>query len=263
MPITGHNRPLPDGLQIAEALQAMWRQQAQRFTGDPDNIRFSEQEEAQIQRLFVALLGPLWRQAWLEALYRIRLAAMNQGRESPMQVRMYGGMVEISAGPITKDLTSFAVGFDVYNEDITNFIESQVYHFLTSVNDTTAELLRVTMFLAESEGWNPLDRTVAIQDIFVDPKRAFLISNTESSRAVHGGQYEAARKTGLVDRKKWLASSDACKEICLPLNGNVVDLDQPFLVKGKGPYATILYPPAHPACMCTYVDLLAVGQPED
>lgn len=266
MPIVpGHNRNLPDGAQIALALQALWREQAQRFarTGEVESIQPTADEDQKLQQIFGALLGPLWRQAWLEALYRVRLSAMNAGREPVRaEMRAYRGVIEICAGPVKKDLQSFAVGFDIYNEEITHFIETQVYHFLRSINDTSEELLRTTLFVAESEGYSPMQRTAAVQEIFHDPKRSFTIAQTESSRAVHGGEYEATTKTGLADRKQWLASSDACPR-CLKLARlGKIPIDQPFDASGSGAYKITMYPPVHPHDMCTVKYILAKSPEE-
>jgi hypothetical protein len=263
--IQPHGRNLPDGRQVAEALQALWREQGARFlrTGEVESIRPTEQEEAKLQAIFEALLGPLWRQAWLEALYRVRLAEMQGGRERLPVLRAYGGIIEISVRPIVKELHSFAVSFDIYNEEITYFLERQVFAFLSSVNDTTSELLRTALYVGEVEGWTLQEKTRAIQEIFVNPQRSFNIAATEASRATHAGQYEAEKKTGLCDRKKLIVSSDACP-VCLKAAARGrIPFDAPFVIAGKGYYADPQFPPIHCHCFCSYTGVLAKSQPDE
>lgn len=95
-----------------------------------------------------------------------------------------------------------------------------------------------------------------VQAIFADPLRAWRIAVTESSRALHLGGLMAARDSGVVDRKRWLASYDACKA-CLALNGKTVKLDEPFIILPKPPpYNVIMVPPLHPHDMCSWTEVL-------
>ncbi len=79
--------------------------------------------------------------------------------------------------------------------------------------------------------------------------RAFLIAQTETSRAMHAGQLDAAAMSGVVKETEWLASSDACDK-CLTLNGQRRPLGEPFYVNPKGgTYAVVLHAPLHPNCV--------------
>jgi len=94
--------------------------------------------------------------------------------------------------------------------------------------------------------------------IFADPYKAARIAQTEASNAFHGGQMFAARKSNVVTGLRWLASSDACKEICLPLNGKVVKIGEPFYKHPKpGPYQFVYHPAAHPHCFCAMVSVVS------
>ena len=79
--------------------------------------------------------------------------------------------------------------------------------------------------------------------------RAKTISRTELLRASNAGRLEAfqqAQQKGLTSpnaQKTWATSRfDVC-EICVPLNGQSVPLNQPFSNGGQ-------HPPAHPNCRC-------------
>jgi hypothetical protein len=88
--------------------------------------------------------------------------------------------------------------------------------------------------------------------------RARRIAWTETSRAVHAAQVEAARRSGVVTGWRWLASADACS-LCLAIAARApaVRLGDSFAVIGDNPtYAEIEHPPAHPHCNCTLVEIL-------
>ena len=58
---------------------------------------------------------------------------------------------------------------------------------------------------------------------------------------------------------RWLASSDACQEICLAIAARcpTVKLGQPFAIIGTNPkYKTIKFPPGHPHCACALEEIL-------
>ena len=67
----------------------------------------------------------------------------------------------------------------------------------------------------------------------------------------------------MVSGWEWLPSSGACP-ICLAIaaRARFVKLGQPFAVIGDNPvYSTIKFPPAHPNCTCTYLQILIDEHP--
>jgi len=100
--------------------------------------------------------------------------------------------------------------------------------------------------------------TKRVQGIFdgAEKERARTIARTESSRALHRGQIIAAKQSGMVAGKEWLAGGDACP-VCLALNGRKVGLDDAFDDDGLGgDYSVTTEPPLHPNCNCTLIDVL-------
>ncbi|HXS24491.1 MAG TPA: hypothetical protein VN719_09690 [Gemmatimonadales bacterium] len=102
--------------------------------------------------------------------------------------------------------------------------------------------------------------TDRIQSVFTAAEtwRARRIAQTETSRAVHGANEAAALQWGGVAGWEWLLSSDACP-MCQTIGrrAKFVRLGQAFAVIGSNPaYAEVKYPPAHPHCNCTVVEVL-------
>jgi len=88
------------------------------------------------------------------------------------------------------------------------------------------------------------------------PRRANVIAQTESSRAMHAGEGVAARELG-VTQWTWLASADAC-ELCLSIDGKTVSIGENFYTHttGNAAYRNVTHPPAHPNCMCSTLEVL-------
>jgi SPP1 gp7 family putative phage head morphogenesis protein len=95
---------------------------------------------------------------------------------------------------------------------------------------------------ARREGIGKL--TKRIEAIVPDKAKARRIARTESARAFHHGQLVAARRAGYRG-KRWVAEAGAC-ELCRKLHRTVVDLLAPF---------TVIVPPAHPNCQCTWAEV--------
>jgi hypothetical protein len=153
--------------------------------------------------------------------------------------------------------------FDLVNPMVAEQVRRMVFDFASSTNATSRmrvaeaiEWLRRALAQGIDERVALAEMTRRVQRIFADPQRAATIAITESSRAMHGGQFLAAKQSDIVTGKRWLASSDACP-LCLALNGKEVELDEDFAVDpGGGPYARIPYPPRHPNCFCTWVEVI-------
>ena len=92
--------------------------------------------------------------------------------------------------------------------------------------------------------------------------RARRIAWTETSRAVHAAQEQAAVASGVVTGWKWLISGDACP-LCFAVAARcpAVKLGQPFAVIGDDPhYAKVKFPPLHPHCACSIEEVLDIDE---
>ena len=149
-------------------------------------------------------------------------------------------------------------------------IEEAALAFCDSTNRTTS--LSLDRALARRreelhqgvvvEGESVQKLTKRIQAIFdgAEKYRARAIAQTETSRAVHAAQEQAAIQSGVVTGFEWLLSGDACP-ICIAIAARcpAVRLGHAFAVIGENPhYSQIKFPPAHPHCNCTVVEVLDI-----
>lgn len=169
------------------------------------------------------------------------------------------------------------VGLDPDRWDVTNphtarMIEEAALAFADSTNRTTSlsldrALARTREELHQGvvvEGESVSKLTKRIQAIFTGAEkyRARAIAQTETSRAVHAAQEQAAIQSGVVTGFEWLLSGDACP-ICIAIAARcpAVRLGHAFAVIGDNPhYSQIKFPPAHPHCNCTVVEVLDIDE---
>jgi SPP1 gp7 family putative phage head morphogenesis protein len=96
-----------------------------------------------------------------------------------------------------------------------------------------------------------------------DRYRSRLVGRTEAIRASNKGALESYRQSGVVEAKQWSANPTAC-EICLELDGKIIELDESYIGLGEAmpiterinDYADIEGPPAHPACLCVLLPVI-------
>lgn len=241
-----HKQPIPTGRAVAKVLRTIFshqrREVIQSLRGNrPVSLAHWT---APMTETLVPLLLPHWITGARAALRRLERSRL------PKRFRYY-----------SKGILSFA--WSSFMRLVQGACQKATMLFCSETNDTaTREINEARQALREglAEGLTAGEAgkqlTERTRALFDDPMRAHRIAMTEASRATHGGQVELARGTGIVKGKKWLASSDAC-ERCRALNGKVVDLDAAFYVDPKGgPYATVMYPPLHPNCMCAMTEEL-------
>jgi hypothetical protein len=168
--------------------------------------------------------------------------------------------------------------WDVTTPGLQERIQELTLQFCESTNATTTleldEALRRTReeltsgVLTSGESIPMLTRRV--NEVFdrAEKWRARRIAQSEASRAVHAAQERAAIDSGVVSGWEWLLSSDAC-ERCLRVDREAkrVKIGTPFEIAGDGskPYAISKFPPLHPHCNCTCLEVLTpeFGGPAD
>jgi len=201
--------------------------------------------------------GPEWRQAFPWVNQEVS-GEIEQQHGRPRRL----GSGQTAAGTMT-GVGRFTSRFDLHNPRVRAAVSAATLTFCKETNDTAVGELHQALASLRTQMNQGLERGEALRTlaarvlrIFADPYRAHRIAATESKRALEGGSLLAARESGLVSKRRWLASFDACQE-CLALNGHEVGLEEPFVVLPRGgPYGTIHYPPYHPFCFCTTTEVL-------
>lgn len=163
--------------------------------------------------------------------------------------------------------------WSVINPNTEKMIEKAALAFSESMNETTSldlddALKQTKQALHEgiiTHGESIEQLTTRINAIFdgAERWRARRIAHTETSRAMHAAQEQSAIQSRVVSGWEWLPSSGACP-ICLAIaaRARFVKLGQPFAIVGNDPvYRTIKFPPAHPNCTCTYLQVLIDEHP--
>ncbi len=154
------------------------------------------------------------------------------------------------------------IDFDTFNPKVLDSVDQAAFAFCRETMDTATTDLQTALkelrkLLKEGLSQGEVVALLAkkIRKIFADPNRAYLIAQTEVSRATHEGQILAAEASGLVQYKVWLASVDACP-FCLELDGKRAKLREPYatLTTGNLAYRVIYCPPAHPRCYCSQTE---------
>jgi hypothetical protein len=148
--------------------------------------------------------------------------------------------------------------FGMKMPSVDEYIRTMTIQFAASTNatsdypaDVAVEMLRRELLESVNSGETTAGLVARICRIYRDPQLASMIAETESSRAIHGGQWLEAKSWPGKHKKVWLASSDAC-ERCLELDGKQFSLDEPFYVDPYGgSIAVVQHPPLHTSCMCT------------
>ncbi len=154
--------------------------------------------------------------------------------------------------------------FSLQNPSVLDAIDQATMLFCQTTNQTaTTDLntaiakLRTALKEGVQQGEAHVDLAKRVQTLFNDPGRANTIAVTESSRATNGGSVLMYQRSGAAEGSAWLTTSDPC-DFCASLDGEERAFGEPFAVKGTGPYAVILHPPAHPHCFCVSTPVLAL-----
>lgn len=168
------------------------------------------------------------------------------------------------------------VSFDLYDEDVTGFMEEHVPNFSFRVNEETARELRRTLAEGLEAGESIPDLRNRVQDVFNFGRkyRATRIARTETIRASNRAAEFAYMQSGVVEGKEWLIADDErtcpfCRYMDEATDIKTQSLGANFLDKGdtlevdgkvlKLDYEDIQDPPLHVSCRCTIIPILIQG----
>ncbi len=154
--------------------------------------------------------------------------------------------------------------FSLSNPSVLDAIDQATMLFCAATNQTATEdlnsavaKLRVALKEGVSAGESHTDLARLVQTLFADPARANTIAVTESSRATNGGSVISYQKSGVCEGSAWATTTAPC-DFCSDLDGEERAFGEPFAVNGKGSYAVIYHPPAHPHCYCVSTPVIAL-----
>ena len=150
---------------------------------------------------------------------------------------------------------------------IAESIRNSSLRFARNVNDETFTQLRTELINLVTDGQGASVISRRLRSVFEDKisrGQAETIARSEFIRSQSLGQIEAWKQTGVIHKKVWLASGDACP-FCLAMNGKVVGIDENFqnkddamtvefqerIIGMRFGYSEIQSPPLHPNCRCT------------
>lgn len=190
-----------------------------------------------LQKRILPVIEPVWESSGTKTLSRLRSARAKKLRR--------------------KDLS---LDFSVTNPKIKQAIEEATLRFSQETNDTTSLDLEDALAQVREDLESGMESgdTISeiadnIKDVFdkAEDFRAERIAATETSRAYHQAQMLADEESGVVPGYEWLASEDACQEICQAImeEAQYIKAGTPFAIVDDDPdYGTIYFPPAHPNC---------------
>ena len=131
-------------------------------------------------------------------------------------------------------------------------INKKAMVFAEEVNSTTKKKLRKALKEGISAGEGIPQLSERVGDVFKDRRKyeSERIARTEVSSVSNSAELEAYKQSGVIEKKEWLAEPDAC-EICAPLSGEIVKLNQSFS-------GGVDCPPQHPNCRCTILPVIEI-----
>lgn len=147
-----------------------------------------------------------------------------------------------SAGVAVMEALAVSVDFNVSHPQVRSFLRGRAQRFASHVNETTWNRLKESLQegLDAGDGVDELaDRVRA--ELSANPARAEVIARTETLGALSGGALEAAKQSGVVKGKAWLASLDGRERDThgrahVYYQANPIPLDANFEVgSGAGP----------------------------
>lgn len=230
---------------------------------------FSKRFDGQTER-FLAVQRDLFRRQLAAVLRALRLSGavagltffnpadwiqdfVNQGRQ-PLVAAM------VSSANSQIDLYSLGISFDLSRPLVQEWLNARLEFWAVHTNEETARLLTQEMAAAvdAGEGIGDISRRVEKVFAFNDTVRAERIARTEVLAGSNHGALEAYKQSGVVERKRWLATRDSrVRDAHAEANGQTVALDVPFLVMGESIMAPGEGSPGNAVnCRCTIVPVL-------
>lgn len=219
----------------AKSTNAAWR----KFVG----------QQAKYEKKFKKALKPIWEEMKADVERSLKNGAGVYFDKKKYQDKFYEAAYELNK-QIHDDFAEQAYNeifatkgmkikkeFDPNLHRIAIWIHNKSFKFAQQITQDTEEMLRQQLEEANENG-EDLDqimrRIAEVFDISATGYRAERIARTETISAANAGTIEGYRQTGLVQKKQWLAADDErTREWHAAADGQIVDLDGPFIVGGE------------------------------
>jgi len=158
------------------------------------------------------------------------------------------------------------ISFDINNPEVQKWLKAYTPKFSSNLQKISVRKLRKQLIegINAGEGIPELIKRVNKTYKKWTTFRSETIARSEVMRANNRAALEAYKQSGVVKKKIWIANLATACHWCAPLDGKIVDLEQPFFdmgdeytvkVDGKAQamtldYETVESPPLHPRCLC-------------
>lgn len=184
----------------------------------------------------------------------------SENKELGTKAKPFYKKVVKSVGQETVRAIGVKVSFNVDDPGVTTMV-GRLWNRSELINDATFEDIKGLLRQAYDEKWDLSKLTTEINGLYDEygRTRAELIARTEMHGVVNGSTYQAYDQAG-IEEQEWLASIDeATRESHAAADGQVVPLNQPFIVDGES-----LFYPGDPAgsagntinCRCTTIPVI-------
>ena len=161
-------------------------------------------------------------------------------------------VLELAVEDSAAEATYLGMRFDVDNVYSSEWFREYDFRFASQPSETTSRTIRDVIHHADREGWSVPRMQRAITSTFATwmneapphpdldwmmerlPRhRTEMIARTEAMRASNAAKHTLAREAG-VRQKEWVAAVDGReREAHRRADGQIVDVDKPFLVDGE------------------------------
>jgi SPP1 gp7 family putative phage head morphogenesis protein len=136
------------------------------------------------------------------------------------------------------------------NQNAVEYAKQRAATLVTSIAESTRDMLRSTVARALEEGWSNDTLAAELSSAYpFSAERAMLIARTETAWADVQGNLTGYKASGVVAKKRWIIAQDEFCDDCRELDGVEVDLDSEFPGGHDGP-------PLHPNCRCDVVPVV-------
>lgn len=160
-----------------------------------------------------------------------------------------------------------AEDMDILNGNAAEALDKAIELMASSYDDTTRLLLKEKLGQGIADGLSYDELATVISDIyeFSDEKRAMTVARTETVRVGNDANKEAWRQSGVVKTVKWYTAPGEVCDFCIPLNGQMIEIDKVFFNQGDEisatdadgnpismtvEYSDVGAPPLHCNCRC-------------